>query len=80
MNKGEDRGTFIIENSCKWIDQLELDRVFDRFYMADRARTNVSTGLGLFIAKEFVLEMNGTIRTDIRDDHFIVEIGFLIEK
>ena len=77
MKSGEDKVLFMVENNCKWIDKLDLDRVFERFYMADQARTNDSTGLGLSIAKEIVLKMNGSIRADVQDGRFIVEIGFL---
>lgn len=40
---------------------IDIERVFDRFYMADQARTKDSTGLGLSIAKELVEKMNGRI-------------------
>lgn len=76
MKKQEDKVLIIIENGCDWIEQLDLERVFEPFYMADKARTKDSTGLGLSIAKELVLGMNGTIEAEIQDGRFVVRIGF----
>ena len=45
----------IVENTCADVDNLELDRLFDRFYRADKARTfSGSFGVGLSIAQSIV--------------------------
>lgn len=38
-----------------------MDKVFERFYKADEARSISSSGLGLSIAKELVERMGGSI-------------------
>ena len=41
-----------VENTCISVDTLELDKLFDRFYRADKARTYTGGyGIGLSIAK-----------------------------
>ena len=48
------------------IDPSELDKVFNRFYRVDKARTREvgGNGLGLAIAKQLVVSYKGTISAD----------------
>ena len=51
-----------VENSYRDIDQVELDRLFDRFYRADKARTfSGNFGVGLSIAKGIAQKHRGDI-------------------
>ncbi|MGN0629020.1 MAG: sensor histidine kinase [Oscillospiraceae bacterium] len=59
---GGRRPVITVENTFRGVEQLELDRLFDRFYRADKARTfSGSFGLGLSIAKAIVQNHRGDI-------------------
>lgn len=53
----------VVENSYSGIDGLELNRLFDRFYRADKARTAGSSfGIGLSLARSITEKHDGTIK------------------
>ncbi len=76
----QQRSYAVVEVSNKFDDDInreELEKLFDRFYKVDQARTrNNSYGLGLAIAKEIVNNHSGSINIKIIDDQifFIVKL------
>jgi two-component system phosphate regulon sensor histidine kinase PhoR len=50
-----------VEDTGVGADPEEIDRLFERFYKADRSRRSHGTGLGLAIAKHIVQAHGGTI-------------------
>ncbi len=51
-----------VENSCSGVDNIELKRLFDRFYREDKARTAGSSfGIGLSLAQSLVQQHGGQI-------------------
>lgn len=66
----------IIENTCSNEDEIDIDKVFNRFYKADKSRTHTSTGLGLAIAQKLVLKMNGNIEAMKNDNKFGIKMTF----
>ena len=56
---------------------IDTSRVFDRFYKADKARTNAKgSGLGLAITKELVERMGWKISAECRDGRFSIRVLF----
>ncbi len=59
---GKRHTTLLIENTCKNIENMELKRLFDRFYRQDKARTaSGSFGIGLSLAEAIVHQHHGEI-------------------
>ena len=52
-------GEIVFTNTAEGLDQVQVGKLFDRFYPVDTARR--STGLGLAIAKNLVEQMEGCI-------------------
>lgn len=51
-----------VENTCAEVDSIELNRLFDRFYRADKARTaSGSFGIGLSLAQAIIDRSRGEI-------------------
>ncbi|MEE0347489.1 MAG: HAMP domain-containing sensor histidine kinase [Lachnospiraceae bacterium] len=65
-----------IKNKVYHPEDIDITQVFTQFYKADMARSKTSSGLGLSIAKEFVLQMQGEISARIEEEKFCVCIQF----
>jgi len=68
--------TIKIYNKADGLKDLDISRIFDRFYTADAARTHKRTGLGLAIAKELVVKMNWEISAAVENDMLVVHSTF----
>ena len=65
-----------VENTYAAVDELELNRLFDRFYRADKARTfKGGYGIGLSMAKAIVEKHKGEITAYKKD---ATHIGFKV--
>lgn len=63
--KNEGKVTLWVENSTEIIDEADNPELFfDRFYIADKSRTERSTGLGLAVTKSLMDKMDGQIHAD----------------
>lgn len=70
--KKEKQVILSVTNTYSNVKKIELNRVFDRFYRADKARTrNGSYGLGLAIAEAIVSSHKGRILVKSIDDKLI---------
>lgn len=60
-------------NACQGLDSAELDKLFDRFYRADKSRSKQTGGfgVGLSIARSIAEAHKGSIRAECPDAHSI---------
>lgn len=69
-------GTAIeIANRADGLRELDTERIFERFYIADASRTSKNTGLGLAIAKELVVRMGGQIAANVEEDMLVIRVA-----
>ena len=65
-----------VENTCAEVGQVQLQRLFDRFYRGDKARTFTGGyGVGLSMAKASVQQYRGEITAYQKGDD---QIGFKV--
>ena len=70
-------GEIIFSNMAYGLDEVQVGRLFDRFYTVETARK--STGLGLAISKTLIEQMNGTITAKYENGRLSIHI-FLSES
>lgn len=70
----EETGEIVFTNTASQLDEVQVGKLFDRFYTVESA--NKSTGLGLSIAKALVEQMNGKITARYSDDKLSIHIVF----
>lgn len=64
------------KNYAPDIDNTDVEKLFQRFYTADKSRTKSSTGLGLAIVKNLITKMNGKIKAEVEDSILVISITF----
>ena len=48
-------------------NEIDTEKMFDKFYRASRSRTEGGAGIGLYICKQFIEAMNGSVSASVRD-------------
>lgn len=67
-------GEIDFTNSASQLDEIQVGKLFDRFYTVEAAKK--STGLGLSIAKSLTEQMNGTISARYNNGKLNIHIAF----
>ena len=68
------KGDIIFRNSTDKLNEIQVGRIFDRFYTVENARN--STGLGLSITKLLVEKANGNIVANYKNAELEIKINF----
>lgn len=76
----QNKNEITVSNSMKKSTELDLDKVFERFYKADGSRSNISSGLGLTIVQKVIHLMGGDITADIENNIFSIRIKLVETK
>lgn len=67
-------GTICFENAASALSEVEVGRLFDRFFTVDSARK--STGLGLAISRTLTERMGGSISASLTDGRLTIRLSF----
>ena len=54
-------GIFTVKNTTSELNNIDINMLFQKFYTVDASRSNVNTGLGLYIVKELLNKIDGGI-------------------
>ncbi len=73
LQKGDKRIKLLIKNSCEKLLDTPPDKMFDRFYRDDKARTQKTGGygIGLSVARSIVEANKGSITAGYENPNFV---------
>lgn len=74
----KDTGEVVFENTAEGLDEVQVGRLFDRFYTVESARK--STGLGLAISRALAEQMGGSISAEYTDNRLIITLNLKGQK
>lgn len=69
-------GSIVMKNNVENMGNVDISRVFERFYTVENSRTGRSTGLGLAIARELMGLMGGELEAFLSDGQIVFEVRF----
>ena len=68
----------VIKNKIVNGNQIEIEKVFNRLYAADKTRNTGNTGIGLTITKLLIEKMGHKIQAELCEDWFLIRIVWQI--
>ena len=69
-----DEEAFEIANQVEHLEELDIEQIFNRFYIFDASRSNKGTGLGLAIVKELTHMLGGEISARKEGDMLVMRL------
>jgi superfamily II DNA/RNA helicase len=73
-----DNAVVSFKNPVKNAAEIDANRLFDRFYTGDRARSK-TTGLGLSIVKLLAGQMGGAVSASLQENELAIQVERVIE-
>lgn len=71
----EENGRITLSNHAEKLDEIQVGRLFDRFYTVETASSG-STGLGLSIARALTEQMGGSIDAEYENGMILIHVHF----
>jgi signal transduction histidine kinase len=72
----EEKVYICFKNKAPSLEHDDVEKLFNRFYTADKSRSKKTTGLGLAIVKNLVIRMNGKVEAAIANSYLTINIIF----
>lgn len=69
-----DKVVLFISNSISISQSIDVEKIFDKFYRADTSRTSEGMGLGLYICRKFMEEIQGNISAYRNEDILTIKV------
>lgn len=69
-----DNGEIVFANTASGLTEVQVGKLFDRFFTVEAARN--STGLGLAISKALVEQMGGSLSAEMEDQILSITARF----
>ena len=80
LEERDSTAAITISNDAPALTEEDVERFFDRFYMADQTRSGKSTGLGLSIVKSLMEKMKGNITPELHDGRLSIVCEWKTQK
>jgi len=79
LKNSDSKAIVIVENNTKNVNQIDVNKMFEKFYTGEKSRNTdeTSTGLGLPIAKELIEKLGGNISCSLKNDIISMKCEFL---
>lgn len=79
LMEADNKICLIVSNPVNNFTISDIDKIFDRFYMKDKARRYGHSGQGLYIVKKLLIEMNcDEPQVSIKDNFFSISVKWNI--